>query len=195
MNENQKENSSTSERPKRDGILSKISDKLKKIKHLDIILTVLFIAIILLIYFSSTGLFSAKSSDKTTTSTVATSSTIDDYISDLSTNLENLISNMSGVENAKVMLYYDEDIAYNIAYTLETKTTTSGEKIETKSPVLIDNGEGEKPIVLSKTLPSPKSIIVVASGAENTTVKLEILRLIQAMFEISSSKIEIFAGK
>ncbi len=183
-----------SENEKREGFLTKITDKLKKIKHLDIILTILFIAIILLIYFSSTGLFGAKTTGTVTTVTTSSASS-DDYKSELTSNLEKIIGNMSGVGDAKVMLYYDEDIVYNIAYTLETKTTSSGEKIETKSPVLVDNGEGEKPIILSKTLPTPKSIVVVASGAENTSVKLEILRLVQAMFEISSSKIEIFAGK
>lgn len=186
-----------SENQKKINFLSKISDKLKKIKHLDIILTILFIAIILLIYFSSTGIFSSKSTQEksTSTATATSSSTMDDYVLDLSSNLEELICNMSGVTNAKVMLYYDKDITYNIAYTQETKTTSSGEKTETKSPVLVGDGESKKPIILSKTLPSPKSIVVVASGAQNTSVKLEILRLIQAMFEISSSKIEIFAGK
>ena len=55
------------------------------------------------------------------------------------------------------------------------------------------NGQDE-PIVLQETMSKPVSIIIVANGAENTNVKLEILRLVQAMFEISSSKVEIFAG-
>ena len=188
MNDNQK----------KDSFLSKLSDKLKKIKHLDIILTILFIAIILLIYFSSTGLFSSKKTNDKSSSLALTSNssdTMDSYVLELSSNLESLISNMSGVSNAKVMLYYDEDISYDIAYTQETKTTSSGETVQTKSPVLVESDGSQKPIILSKNLPSPKSIIVVASGAQNTSVKLEILRLIQSMFEISSSRIEIFAGK
>ncbi len=189
------------ESPKKENFLSKITDKLKRIKHLDIILTVLFIAIILLIYFSTTGLFSSKGREtsKQTTENISSSSseilTMDTYVSALSSNLETLICGLSGVSSVKVMLYYDEDISYDIAYTQETKTTSDGAKIDTKSPVLIDVDGTKKPIILSKNLPKPKSIVVVAGGAKNTSVKLEILRLIQAMFEISSSKIEIFAGK
>lgn len=189
------------ESPKKENILSKIMDKLKRIKHLDIILTVLFIAIILLIYFSTTGLFSSKGKEtsKTATENISSSSsealTMDTLTSQLSSNLESLICGLSGVTTAKVMLYYDEDISYDIAYTQETKTTSDGAKIETKSPVLIDVDGTKKPIILSKNIPKPKSIVVVAGGAKNASVKLEILRLIQAMFEISSSKIEIFAGK
>lgn len=189
------------ESPKKENFLSKITDKLKRIKHLDIILTVLFIAIILLIYFSTTGLFSSKGKEtsKTATENISSSSsealTMDTLTSQLSSNLESLICGLSGVTTAKVMLYYDEDISYDIAYTQETKTTSDGAKIETKSPVLIDVDGTKKPIILSKNIPKPKSIVVVAGGAKNASVKLEILRLIQAMFEISSSKIEIFAGK
>lgn len=186
---------------KKENFLSKITDKLKRIKHLDIILTVLFIAIILLIYFSTTGLFSSKGKEtsKTATGNISSSSsealTMNMLTSQLSSNLESLICGLSGVTTAKVMLYYDEEISYDIAYTQETKTTSDGAKIETKSPVLIDVDGTKKPIILSKNIPKPKSIIVVAGGAKNTSVKLEILRLIQAMFEISSSNIEIFAGK
>lgn len=189
------------ESPKKENFLSKITDKLKRIKHLDIILTVLFIAIILLIYFSTTGLFSSKGKEtsKTASENISSSSsealTMDTLTSQLSSNLESLICGLSGVTTAKVMLYYDEDISYDIAYTQETKTTSDGAKIETKSPVLIDVDGTKKPIILSKNIPKPKSIVVVAGGAKNASVKLEILRLIQAMFEISSSKIEIFAGK
>ena len=49
-------------------------------------------------------------------------------------------------------------------------------------------------IILQEIMPKPVSIIIVASGAKNTNVKLEIIRLVQAMFELSTSKIEVFAG-
>ena len=45
---------------KKNSKFSALFEKLKKIKHLDIILVVLFIAIILLIYFSSFGKSDAK---------------------------------------------------------------------------------------------------------------------------------------
>ena len=48
-------------------------EKLKKIKHLDIILTILFIAIILLVYFSTTNLFS--SNEETNNGTTLTPTT------------------------------------------------------------------------------------------------------------------------
>ena len=41
-------------------------------------------------------------------------------------------------------------------------------------------------------MPEVDKIIVVASGAKNTNVKLEILRAVQAIYSISN--IQIFAG-
>ena len=43
-------------------------------------------------------------------------------------------------------------------------------------------------------MPTPNSIVIVATGANNTNVKLEILRAVQAMFALPTSSIEIFAG-
>jgi stage III sporulation protein AG len=170
-----------------------ILDKLKKIKHLDIILIVLFIAIILLIYFSS---FSSSKAESSTDddSTSAQQTTIESYTEELESKLVELISSIDGAGNVSVLVYFEEGIKTEIAYVEETKTSSDGTQVETKSPVLITNDDGtSQTVVLQEIMPTPQSVIVVASGAKDTNVKLEILRLVQAMFELSTSKIEIFA--
>lgn len=176
-------------------VFSGFMDKLKKIKHLDIILTVLFIAIVLLIYFSTMST-PTKNETKNTLDNTTISSTdeFDEYVNSLTFSLENLVSSIDGVTTSQVLVYFDESIKTEIAYTTEIKTLTDGTKIEVKSPVLISNNGEQKPIVLQKTMPTPVSVVVVAKGADNTKVKLEILRLIQSLLNISSQKIEIFAG-
>jgi len=172
---------------------SSFLDKLKKIKHLDIILIILFIAIILLIYFSSFMTSNEKTEDEQE-NTYISKITLQTYSQNLTNNLENLISSISGAGNVNVMLYFEEGIKTEIAYIVEVKTLSDGTQVETKSPVLITNSDGQSDtIILQEILPSPTSVIVVSSGAKDTKVKLEILRLIQAMFKLSTSKIEIFA--
>ena len=93
---------------------SKLFQKLKNIKHIEIIIAVIFAVIILLIYMSSVD-----------TKSVSTSS------SNLETRLENILSDIEGAGEVSVL-------------------------INTTSEQIIDG------------------VIVVASGAENVTVKLNI---------------------
>lgn len=183
------------EKPKKKW-LSGISEKLKKIKHLDIILTILFIAIILLIYFSTTGLFSTsdESNQNTNNSQSISSSEFDEYASSLAAKLEVVVSSIAGAGQTRVMLYFDSTIINDIAYSTETKTLPDGTVVQTKTPIMVTVDGKQTPVILKKTLPQPKSVVIVASGAKDTNVKIEILRLVQAMFELKSSNIEIFAG-
>lgn len=175
-----------------DGLLS----NLKKIKHLDIILTVLFIAIILLIYFST--FFSTKSTtDKnssTENKTYSATITLEEYSDKLERKLESTLSAIKGAGEISVLLTFDKGIETVIAYTTEIETLPNGNKVEIKSPVLITNNGKTETVVLQEIMPTPCSIVIVATGASNTNVKLELLRAVQAMFELPTSSIEIFAG-
>lgn len=179
-------------------------NKLKKIKHLDIILTVLFIAIILLIYFStfSTSSNSENVNKKQNQAGQAQSSfsLISDnpllkYSKQLEEKLEGIISQIKDAGTTRVLVTFDGEIQTVIAYTTKIEELENGTKVETKSPVLITNAQGEsEPIVLETVMPNIKSVIVVATGAKNTNVKLEILRAVQAVLNVPGSNIEIFAG-
>ncbi len=168
-------------------------DKLKRIKHLDIILTILFIAIILLIYFSTSAPNNAvQNKENTTTQTQLTE--FDEYAASLTNQLESVISRVNGAGQAKVLLYFKEGIKTEIAYRIEEKTTSDGTVVQTQSPILITKQGVEEPIVLQKIMPKPSSVVVVASGAKDTNVKLNILRLVEATLKLDASSIEIFAG-
>jgi len=168
-------------------------DKLKKIKHLDIILTALFVSIILLIYFS-TNSSKGITSQSGAQSSIENMTEFEEYSSSLTSKIEEVVSSVKNAGQVKALLNFSDGIKEEIAYTYETKTLSDGNVVETKKPVLTKvNGE-EKPIILQKIMPKPTSVIIVASGAKDTNVKLEILRLLQATFNLSSSNIEIFAG-
>lgn len=169
-------------------------EKLKKIKHLDIILTILFIAIILLVYFSSTGLFNSNDESQNNGTTISPNTIFDQYVESLTKEMEELISSMNGAGETHVMLYFTEGIKKEIAYDMTIETLENGKTIETKSPILITQDGKEEVVVLQEIMPEPESVIIVASGAKNANVKLEIIKLVQAMFKLSTSKIEVFAG-
>ena len=101
---------------------------------------------------------------------------------------------MNGAGETHVMLYFTEGIKKEIAYDMTIETLENGKTIETKSPILITQDGKEEVVVLQEIMPEPESVIIVASGAKNANVKLEIIKLVQAMFKLSTSKIEVFAG-
>ena len=168
--------------------------KLKRVKHLDKILTVLFIAIILLIYFSSFGTNITKTNDNNMQVSENKIFSLSNYQFELENKISDTLSHIKDVGNVKVMVHFNKDIETVIAYTTKIETNLNGVQVETKSPVLITKDGKSEPIILQTIMPDPSSIVVVSTGAKNTNVKLEILRAVQAMFNFNDCSIEIFAG-
>lgn len=72
-------------------------DKLKKIKHIEIYIALIFIVVIALIYFSN---FSSNQNKKTTSNDL----TVTAYIDKIEQDLEKILSNIAGVSNVDVMI-------------------------------------------------------------------------------------------
>lgn len=73
-------------------------DKLKRIKHIEIYILILFVAIIGLIFFSSKKQSSATTND---------SNMVSGYVINLENKLEKILSNIDGVSNVSVMITLD----------------------------------------------------------------------------------------
>jgi len=129
--------------------------KLKSIKHIEIILAVLFGLIILLVYFSST--FSTDNSNNDYESDNST--VVSAYISEVENKLENILSKIDGAGSVTVMLMVEQET-----------------QIE------------------SAVLPTISSVIVVAQGADDVWVKLQIVKAIEALLRLSSGSIEVLVG-
>lgn len=134
-------------------------EKLKNVKHIEIIIVVIFLIIILLIYSSSNGTKSKTKSEKVDDMTITS------YVDDLEKNLAETLSHIKGVSNVSVMVTLD-----------------------LKNAVIEDN------IIQTTTFPSIKGIVVVAKGVEVTSVKLNVLKAIEAVVSINSGCVEILSS-
>ena len=134
-------------------------EKIKKIKHIEIYIAMIFVVIIMLIYFSN---HSQKSKNKTT----ANDLTVSAYIDKMELNLENILSNISGVSNVEVMITLN----------------------------LSELGVNENNIIMS-TFPSIKGILVTAKGVNNTTTKMKVLHAIEAVLDVTNGNIEILSSE
>lgn len=134
-------------------------EKLKKIKHIEIYISIIFIVIIILIYLSN---FSGKTSSKTNNSNI----TISAYIEQLEDNLEDILSNIGGVSNVKVMI------------TLDMK-----------------NASVENSNITLEEFPEIKGIIITAKGVDDTYTKMKVLHAVESVVDVKNGNIEILSSK
>lgn len=149
-----------------------MSDKVKiKFKWLEKIKNVKHIEIYIIIIFVIVVLliygstFNSKKSKANTTLQEEQSLTITKYVNDLECDLEQTLSNIKGVSNVNVLITLD-----------------------LKDAKIIDN------VIQTSSFPNIKGILIVASGVENTNVKLNMLKAVQAVIEINTGCIEILSS-
>ena len=141
-------------------------EKLRNIKHIEIYITIIFAIILILIFFSSTGSNKSSVNSFSNNKSITTQeTTITNYVSDMETKLEQILSQVQGASNVSVML------------TLDMSTSTIKENI-----------------IQTSSFPEVKGIVIVAKGVENTHVKMNILKAVQAVIDISSGRIEILSS-
>lgn len=170
-------------------------EKLKSIKHIEVIIIVIFVAILLIIYFSTFK----SSSSQTTTKT--SNYTTEEYANYLEEKLSTVLCHIKDAGKVNVMITLECGIEYIYATNTEETTTssTTGQttttKIEKNQDVIMVSVSGKSsPIVLKENLPKVNGVIVVASGAKDIGVRLELQKAVKALLEISEDKIEILIG-
>lgn len=136
-------------------------EKLKNIKHIEIYVAVIFIVILLLVYLSN-----FKSKDKTNSISANDTTTVTAYVDKLEYDLQEILSNIAGVSNVKVMI------------------TLNTEQME-----VIDSN-----INLTK-FPAIKGILITAKGVNNTNNKLKVLHAVESVVDISNGNIEILSSE
>jgi len=177
---------------------SKIKDKfrilferIKKVKHFEIYIAVGLAIIIAVIYFS---FLKAPSQNKDTNNKIdnvsSNFSSSGEYIDYLENKLENVITLVKGAWNVEVVVTLEKGFEYVYATEEETRTTANGTTITTSNIVMV-NG---KPVIKEEIYPVVQGIVIVASGANNVSVKMDILSIVQTVIEIENSKINIYAG-
>ncbi len=177
---------------------SKIKDKfrilferIKKIKHFEIYIAVGLAIIIAIIYFSFLKAPSQNNNSNNKIDNVSSNfSSSGEYIDYLENKLENVITLVKGAGNVEVVVTLEKGFEYVYATEEETRTTANGTTITTSNIVMV-NG---KPVIKEEIYPVVQGIVIVASGANNVSVKMDILSIVQTVIEIENSKINIYAG-
>lgn len=136
-------------------------EKLKNIKHIEIYIAIIFIVVLVLIFMSN---YSTDSSTKGVEKN-SNEITVTDYVESVENNLEEILTNIEGVTNVKVMITLD---------------MSQADVVDSK-------------INLNK-FPNIKGVIVTANGVSNTTTRMKVLHAIEAVLEVTNGNIEILSS-
>ncbi|MBR6779143.1 MAG: hypothetical protein IKM43_03270 [Clostridia bacterium] len=137
-------------------------EKLKKIKHIEVYVAILFIVILALIYLSN---FKSDNASKTTKDTTTKELTITAYVDDLEHNLEEILTNIGGITNVKVMITLD-----------------MGQAQVSDSKINLNH------------FPNIKGVIVTANGVKDTSARMKVLHAIEAVIDVTNGNIEILSS-
>lgn len=162
----------------------KLSDLLKskqiKTKFL-VVAGVIGIALILLSEISFGG------SDK---KTEVTSNDYASYVSELNTELTDIISSIEGVGTCKIMITLKNTTESVYAQNSENSVNGSSSS-ENNEYVIYDGENGDEPILLKENFPEIEGVAVVCSGGDNVAVRERVIKCVSALFNISSNRISV----
>jgi hypothetical protein len=166
-------------KPAKKGFLSGLTNmsfikKIKKIKHIEVIVLLIAAVIVGLIFFST--LTGSKSNSDSSNNT--SSQTADDYATTTQNNLKNILSAISGAGSVSVLVTLSDNGRIEYEMTTETK-----DGVTITTPALDKDG---KPIIKAEYPPTINSVFIVASGASDTGIKLKLTQEAQSILPFDS---------
>lgn len=202
INANENERLDEKKIESKSSFLEKLKDndlvkKFSNIKGIKIVVPLILLVLVLTIYYS----FFNDSSKKTSSfSSISYTSSLE-YSQLLEDKLKSVLSNIKGAGNVNVMITLESGPELKIATQTDerTNTTTNASGTTTsitvvEEPIIITQNGEETPLVLMEILPVVKGVVVVAEGAKDVGVKLQLLEAVQALLSLSSGNIQILTG-
>jgi len=169
-----------------------IFSKFKGVKNIEIVIAVVLVCIIGVIYLS-TFTNNEKTTNNQSGNTISYySQTSTEYATLLEKKLNNTLGQIKGAGNVTSMVTVESGPELIIAYSTDERTVTqNGNSTVTvvKTPIVVSG----KPIVLQEITPKVKSVIIVASGASDLRIRLNIQSACASLLGISEHLVNVFA--
>ena len=165
-----------------------LGKKLREHPKLEKGLYLLIVVLALLLYF--TGRSSGKENQEKIETPMATEQT-----GTLEERLKNTLSSIQGAGKVEVLISYESSGEIVPAFSVSLQENTgdgSSSTNESRQPVTVNGSDGEGPLVLYQKEPVVRGAVIVAEGASDITVRMNLQRAAQAVLSIPSSKIEVF---
>lgn len=189
-------------------VLNSINERIKNIKNTEIVALILVVAIILIMYPSLFG-DREESLESLEDSGQIEGMAIDELSSEEreEERLERKLSVIDGAGMVEVLITYRAGRETIVAkHTVESSTDTEEADAEGGvrnvlqqskeiQPVIIDGRDGREPMILKELTPEVKGVIVIAEGARDVRVRMELLRAVRTVLEVNANQVEVFVMK
>lgn len=177
-------------------------DNKKNIENLVLLAVLLIIVIVAINYIwkDDKNKNNLNSSNKTLADSNIIVESTSSNADNLEQRLENILSNISGVGDVRVLITYSQTSTVNPIYNenydesvTEEEDTNGGKRTvsssSNKKEVVSSNNE-----VITKSVTSPQiqGAVIIAKGASNSNVKTNIVQAVEAATGLSTYKIQVF---
>lgn len=163
------------------------------------LLIILIIGAILILAFSGVG--EKKDNKNNLTNEAQQKFSTRQYIEENEKRLAEILSAVQGAGKVKTMITVDNEGEKVVAVDKKSENTQENDKEKSlnsskQEQVTMAYGTGaeEKPFILKEKLPLPAGVLVVATGAGNESVRLEIYEAVKALYGISGHRIKVTKG-
>ncbi len=117
------------------------------------------------------------------------------YRKGLEKELEDFLSSVAGVGDVKVLIYMKNSQEYVVEKDSPTSSSTSGESSELRkeeATVYTRNADGnEVPFISQTKSPEIDGVVVAAKGAADEGIRLQIVKLVMALYGVEANKVEV----
>ncbi|NLO81612.1 MAG: stage III sporulation protein AG [Clostridiales bacterium] len=185
--------------------IKRISERIKNMKSIEIFVVILVIAIVVSLYTSSFGKPSSSAGEKDEPDDKGVQWVSWEANRDqLEAKLQEKLSSIKGAGRVEVMITYKSSREIVPAVnTTESQTITEEEdssggvrKVSQKDvnsqTVTMNDSSGSKPLVVKEMEPEIKGVIVIAEGAKNIRIKMDLMRAVQTALGVSARQVEVF---
>lgn len=109
-----------------------------------------------------------------------------DYRDELESQLEELLGQMAGVGDCRVMITLEDS-----GQAFVDKNLRSAESDKEQETVVYRQDDGEQPYVIRQRMPKVAGVVVVAQGGDNAKVITDISNAVMSLFQIEAHKITV----
>lgn len=191
-----------------ENLINKLKEYLKKSNNNEFIRNILIIFIIGIIVFLFADLMKDSRNKTVYIKENETEETSQNMLSDYSTylerKLEDILSQLKGVGEVKVMITLEETTeivpAFNTTKNNETTKETDSqggtrEIVREDMTIQLVTGDEGSPIVLKEIKPTIKGVIVIAEGAVDLHVKEMLYEAVKTVLGIPGNRVEVYSRK
>jgi len=183
------------------GLFAALAAKLKANKKLELAVYIGLALLVVALYLST--LLPEEDAKKASSAQSDAAAETAQTEQEVEQRLENVLSHIRGAGLVRVMITYESGPELVTAMNTDTNTNRSQssdnskqssteQTTESKKPATVADNGGTEPIVITQKQPAVRGVIVVAEGAGNIAVRLDLQRAVQTVLDVPAANIEVF---